>query len=71
MLGVSLRNYIQNEQLRRRSGAQVVIDTIALLLKWNWADNSRRSVDQTGKGMEAQRDIKCVRDDHRSDGWMT
>lgn len=44
MLGVSLRDHIRNEDLRRRTGVTDVIQQIASL-KWNWAGHVARMTD--------------------------
>lgn len=41
MLGVSLRDHLTNEEVRRRSGVQDVIEKI-VTLKWNWAGHLAR-----------------------------
>ena len=45
MLGVSLRNHIRNEYLRRRTGVTDEINQIRKL-KWNWAGHVARKSDR-------------------------
>ena len=44
MLGVSLRDHIRNEDLRRRTGVTDVVNQIRKL-KWNWAGHVARMSD--------------------------
>lgn len=44
MLGVSLRDHIRNEELRRRTGVTDIIERISKL-KWNWAGQVARMSD--------------------------
>ena len=44
MLGVSLRDHVTNQDLRRRTGVKDIVERMATL-KWNWAGHTARMSD--------------------------
>lgn len=70
MLGVSLRDKIRNEEIRRRTKVVDIIQRIAEL-KWQWVGHvARLGVDRRVSKLGDQGKKRGVSAGHRGDGWM-